>query len=280
MPSESEQRKNIFAIRDDDISFFSQPAELEAVYAPYWKNKIPVSLAIVPFSVAEHCGRSFNVAYSPEAEMALGGNMELVEWLKDKVNVRQIEIMLHGYSHQYMKKNGKWIGEYGWKTKERLEAETTKGKNYLEDMLGVSIRIFVPPGNTLSKEGICAIRKSGLNLSGTMGRCCDRPFTYDYPMAYLKRWAWRIVHGTAYPWPLCYGGHTELRAYALTLSAKRERLIRDLENCVDLQASFVLATHYWEFMEYPEMHEILYALVERAQQLDMRFGFVSECFGG
>lgn len=268
----------IFAIRDDDTSFFSHPAELEAVYAPYW-GKVPVSLAAVPFSVPMHRERSFNAACPSETEMALGNNVELLVWLKKKIYAREVEIMLHGYSHQYMHASGKWIGEYAWKSEERLETETINGKEYLETLLDVSIRIFVPPSNTLSKAGIHAVRKAGLNLSGIMGRGGDRPFTYDYPGVYLKRWAWRILHGTAYPWPLCYGGHTELRAYALTPSAKREGLMRYVENCAIQQAPFVLATHYWEFAEHPEMHETLHSLIERAQQLGMRFGFVSECFG-
>jgi hypothetical protein len=270
-------KQAVFAIRDDDTSFFSQPAELEAVYAPYW-DRVPVSLAVVPFSVPAHRERSFNTAYPPEMEMALDGNTELLKWLKEKIHARQIEIMLHGYSHQYVKINGRWKGEYGWKTKERLEAETAKGKEYLETLLGVPIRVFVPPGNTLSKAGICAIRKSGLNVSGIMGRGGDRPLTRDYPWAYLRRWAWRIAKGTAYPWPLCYGGHTELRAYALTPPVKREDLLRSLEDCATRQAPFVLATHYWEFQKCPEMHKTLHALVERAERMKMRFGFVSECF--
>lgn len=269
----------IFAIRDDDTSFFTQPSELEAVYAPYW-GKVPVSLAVVPFSVSEHRGRTFNAAYPPEMEMALDGNMELLEWLKEKIQHKQIEIMLHGYSHQYLKINGQWKGEYAWKAEERLGVETAKGKNYLETLLDVSIRVFVPPSNTISKAGIRTIRKLGLNLSGIMGRCGDRPFTCDYLKSWLKRWAWRAVHGIAYPWPLSYGGHTELRAYALTPRTRRKDLIHDLENCALRQAPFVLATHYWEFAEYPEIHEILHKLVERAQQLEMKFGFISECFGG
>jgi len=44
---------SLFAIRDDDTSFFTRPEELEAVYRSLW-GQIPISLAVVPFTVAAH----------------------------------------------------------------------------------------------------------------------------------------------------------------------------------------------------------------------------------
>ena len=58
---------SFFAIRDDDTSFFTSPEELDSVYSNYW-GKVPISLAVVPFSVPEHRGRSFNSSYPADVE--------------------------------------------------------------------------------------------------------------------------------------------------------------------------------------------------------------------
>lgn len=268
-----------FAIRDDDTSFFTTPDELDAVYGLYW-GKIPISLATVPFSVSEHRGRSFNPCYPADLEMPLGENKVLTDWLLGKLKLGQIEIMLHGYSHQYQQIDGQWVGEYGWKPLAQLIQETRRGKAYLESLLQTKIKVFVPPSNTIGKAGIRAVRMANLDLSGIMGKGGDRPITIDYVPAYAKRWAWRLLHGDVYPFPLRYGGHTELRAYALTPSANADELAHSLERCARRKAPFVLATHYWEFKEYPAMHKTLAHLISLAEQLQMKFLPVSECFGG
>ena len=266
-----------FAIRDDDTSFFTSPDELDAVYAPYW-GKIPVSLATVPFSVPEHRGRSFNNRYPPDEEMPLGENKLLVEWLREKIQLGHVEIMLHGYNHRYKQLNGRWVGEYGWKNEQQLLEETVRGKAYLEQLLNIKIKVFVPPSNTIGKAGINAIRRANLNLSGIMGRGGDRPWTKDYPVAYLKRWGWRLLKGDAYPYPLALGGVKELRAYALTPRASVDDLMRSLDSCAIIQAPFTIATHYWEFRDSPGMHETLLNLVERAREASFVFAPVSHCF--
>lgn len=269
---------SLFAIRDDDTSFFTNPEDLESVYKSYW-GKVPISLATIPFSGPEHRDRSFSPTCSPDSENPLGANKNLVDWLKNKNKNGQIDIMLHGYSHRYRRINGQWVGEYGWKPQEQLAEETRRGKEYLESLLETNIKVFVPPSNTISKYGIQAIRSENLNLSGVMGRGLDRPFTLDYMQAYAKRWAWRLRHGDAYPFPLRYGGHSELRAYTLTPRSDEDGLCRSLRYCASINAPFVLATHYWEFNDFPNMHSSMARLISLAENLDMKFVNLSSCFG-
>jgi peptidoglycan/xylan/chitin deacetylase (PgdA/CDA1 family) len=186
---------------------------------------------------------------------------------------------LHGYTHEYRELNGRWVGEFGWKPSDQLLREVAHGRAYLEQVLNTEVRVFVPPSNTISKDGVRAIRSAGLWLSGAMGRGGDRPWTWDYPYAYIRRWAWRALHGQTYPFPLTYGGHSELRAYTLTPRSEADQLFSALRKCGSIGAPFVLATHYWEFEQAPSMHETLRKLVDMAADLGMPFGFVSQCFG-
>lgn len=267
-----------FAIRDDDTSFFTRPEDLDFVYGRYW-GTVPISLAVVPFAVSTHRGRSHSAVHAPDQQVPLGENAVLVDYLKEKIALGQVEIMLHGYSHEYKQINGKWVGEFGWKPQKQMMLEVIEGKNYLERLLNVRIRVFVPPSNTIGAPGICAIRAAGLNLSGIMGRGGDRPFSADYPTAWLKRWAWRLRRGAPYPYPLRYGGHAELSAHAMTPRARRAQLLQALNDCASRHAPYVLATHYWEFRDDPTMHETLASLVRRAGELTMEFASVSQCIG-
>lgn len=267
-----------FAIRDDDTSFFTRPEDLDFVYGRYW-GTVPISLAVVPFSVPVHRGRSHSAVHAPDQQVPLGENVALVDYLKEKIALGQVEIMLHGYSHEYKQINGKWVGEFGWKPQSQLMREIVEGKGYLERLLKVRIRVFVPPSNTIGASGIRAIRAAGLNLSGIMGRGGDRPFSADYPTAWLKRWAWRLRRGAPYPYPLRYGGHTELCAHALTPRANRDKLLQALNESVAHHWPYVLTTHYWEFRDDVSMHATLAGLIGCAEKLNMTFASVSQCIG-
>ncbi len=266
-----------FAIRDDDTSFFTRPEELDGVYGDYW-GRIPISLAVVPFSVPEHRGHSFNPAYPGDVSVALEENQALVDWLREKVRLGHIEVMLHGYSHQYKQIGGHWVGEYGWKPAPQLAEETLRGKAYLETLLNTQIRVFVPPSNRISREGWEAVRQAGLNLSGIMGRWGDRPWSAEYFSAWLKRWGWRLKKGDAYPYPLSLGGIQELRGHALTPVADLSALSAQVGECARIQAPFVVATHYWEFPDHPAMKATLDQMVATAQEKGMRLVSVSHCF--
>lgn len=271
-------RRIIFAIRDDDTSFFTRPDELETVYGGYF-GLVPISLAVVPYSVPLHGDRRIDASGADDAGVPLGENGALVAWLRDRIAAGHVEVMLHGFSHLYRRIDGRWVAEFAWKPGAQLREETRRGKSYLEELLNARVRVFVPPSNCIGTAGVRAIRETGLNLSGIMGRGGDRPWTRDYPAAYLKRWTWRLLKGEAYPFPLSLGGIQELRAYALTPRATCAELMRALESCSLAGAPFVVATHYWEFREHPQMRHTLATLIDRAGQLGYEFSTVSRCFG-
>lgn len=258
-----------FAIRDDDTSFFTNPDELESVYNNYW-GYIPISLAVIPFAVSNTKNKIKNVG-EKSTEFPIGNNKKLVAWLRKRIALGHIKIMLHGYNHEYKYIDNKWIAEYSHKTLQQLLEETIVGKNYLEDLLDVEIDVFVPPSNSIGKSGIEAIRNAELNLSGIMGRGGDRPFSLEYVNAYIKRWSWRILVGDAYPFTLKLGGINELRAYALTPQVDPLYLFKQLNFCSKINAHFVIATHYWEINKYKNLKDTLDSLVCIARDNNYNF---------
>ncbi len=90
-----------FAIRADDISFWTKPEELEKVYMKIWAVGIPISIAVIPFAV-----RSYNLGdrqrlYQEEAQRPVGDNKTLLDFLTEKIRESRISMLLHGFSHQY-----------------------------------------------------------------------------------------------------------------------------------------------------------------------------------
>lgn len=268
---------SFFAIRDDDTSAFTKPEDLENVYAAYW-GRVPISLAVVPYSVPTHRGRSISELHVSNQPHPLEENDELVRWLRFRLASNHIEVMLHGYSHEYRQIKDRWIGEYGWKPAAQLMQETRKGKQYLETLLDCKIKVFVPPSNTISAGGICALREAGLKLSGIMGRWGDRSLSLNYFRAWQKRWIYRIYHGVCYPFVLRYDGHAELVAHALTPRVEIRDYLEKVQFAHSHQAPFVLATHYWEIQSHPPLHDMLDSAFEIAMQAGMRPISVSGIF--
>lgn len=266
--------KSMFAIRDDDICFFTNWQDLDFLYAPLW-GKIPISLSVIPFAVPHRsdqmqlCRR---IAGSPIHE-----NSALVEFLKEKIKNNEVEIMLHGYSHEYCMIHGHRVGEYLWKSKEQLIKQTLEGKQYLEELFHTSIKVFVPPSNMIGKAGIMAIEAAGLHLSGIMGRWMDRPLSVSYIRNYLRRWLYRCIKGRPYPFPIIVGKHIELVAYSLTPSASLTWLRDTMKICFELGAPFVLATHHWELLEHPPLRKAFLKLIEEALEMGYTPAKVSQC---
>jgi len=273
-----------FAIRDDDVSFFTKPIELESLYKNLWEKNIPVSFAVIPIAVKSHYCGDWEKFYQGKEENPIGNNKELVQFLREKIKEKKVSIMLHGFSHQYKVainkkdkpvlatqeninflrkyKKGKelcWYGEYNWKTYEQMKKETKIGKEYLEDILHTKISVFVPPSNDISREGVKAVAECGLNISGTMLLLkFNRPINkYSVKNWILKFW-WRLKYNKVYPYVMDYGNHKELCAYGLVPGVSYEQLKEQFEFCKKVNSPFVLATHYWEI----NRNTLLYAILK------------------
>jgi len=293
-----------FAIRDDDVSFFTKPIELESLYKCLWEKNIPISFAVIPFAVKSYYCGDWEKFYQEKEENPIDKNKELVHFLQEKIKEKKVSIMLHGFSHQYKvaadkksklvlateenlielrrNKNGEklcWYGEYKWKAYEQMKKETKIGKEYLEDILHTKISVFVPPSNDISKEGVKAVSECGLNISGTMLLSkFNRPINkYSIRIWILKLW-WRFKYNKVYPYVMDYGTHKELCAYGLVPGIGYEELKEQFEFCKKINAPFVLATHYWEVSKNNNLKDIYIQFLNFVQNQKVKICFVDECY--
>ena len=229
-----------FAIRDDDTCYFTQPSEIEQAY-DFIDDEDIISLSIVPSTVPDH--KKDNKPYGEHAfkEYSIEENNCLIEYLRDGIAKGRFDPLLHGYSHEYKCVNNKWLSEMEWKSETRLIDEITEGKKRLEETLGTTISVFVPPSNHIEKKGIKALEVNGLDLSGII-QFNDRKVSMQYFLNFVKRWGIRLIKGIQYGGVLNYVNHKELCAYA---TDSTERLVKEYNYCKKNNYPFVIYTHYW-----------------------------------
>lgn len=180
-----------FAIRDDDISYFTPPEKLEKIYRNAWNKGFKVSFATVPM----HKGTN-NLNVPPEFRndgkyYPINQNEELVEYLKTKTSEGKVDIMQHGFCHtknsdltalKFDLEKGnlsrydgqtvdlaKYSEFYGANEKE-ISSKIKEGKDILEETFGISIKVFVSPQELLTKPLWMALWKNNLNYCGGVGR--------------------------------------------------------------------------------------------------------------
>ena len=238
----------IFAIRDDDVSYFTKPQELEQVYDFIQDGCI--SLSVVPFTVPIHKESVFPYGKGiPYGYYSIADNVELIKWLKEQKEANKIEILLHGYSHEYKKVSGIWQAEMIWKDGSRILEELQSGKRLLERLCNTKISIFVAPNNKINKKAIGSLEQLNMNYSGIIQHN-DRKATFSYFKNYLLRWSYRAVYRIPYGGVLNYGRHLELDAYGID---QTERLQYAYQICKNKKHPFVIYTHYWSLLKDSEL---------------------------
>ena len=284
-------------IRDDDLSFWTSPEDIDRVYRPLFNRKIKISFATIPFSVQMFNAGNFNTFYQDEnSQTPIGKNNKIVEYIKEKIDEGLVEIMLHGYNHLYsfecggviktatkenlqkpreLNKKINFLGEYSYQDYETLNIKTKKGKEYLEDIFHVKIRNFVPPSNQIGKAGIKAIVNNNLNLSGLIGKQYNREISIKGLLTYMDRIRFALKNkGITYPKIANYGQHKELAGYALTPSTDWDRYNKQLEYCIKNNLPFQIATHYWELND--KLQEEFYKFIDKALNYGMESKFLKE----
>jgi len=229
-----------FAIRDDDVNFFTKPEDLEKVYNDIW-NICPVSFAVIPFVKGMVSPMIPEKYWNEKKYFPIGENFGLVAYLKEKIKEKKISIMLHGYSHENNPDG------YEFETGDNLYNKIKDGKEYLEKVFGVEVKTFVPPHNTISKEGVKAINKLGMNLAVVPSFYFDkRPWNYKTFKVFLKRRIFKIKYKDEPPFVFDFGNHKEIRCIPLTPIVNFKFLKEKFDIAYKFNGVFCLATHYWE----------------------------------
>lgn len=259
-----------FALRDDDVNFFTRPEQLERAYGTYW-DVLPVSLAIVPAHAATQ-SKAIPVQYwQGEGEFPLADNPELVAFVGELIERGRAAPMLHGYSHK------NYADGYEFQVGPDLAERLRRGRRCLEALFGRPIRTFVPPHNALSRRGLEALEAERLNVLGSF--LSFRPSQKPWDAATLANYVRVSLHRLrtrrgrrerlVYPFPLRYKKHAEFGCHLLLPWTQADELIAGFEEARRFGGDFCLATHYWEIDD--QMARVLRTVVEHAERSGARF---------
>jgi hypothetical protein len=235
------------ALRDDDTCYFTAPEALERVYHDVW-DRLPVCLATVPFAIGyERAGIPREQWHSGRA-FALDENRALSAFLREQVARRRATIALHGYTHQ------DYPDGFEFQAAPDPERRVQEGLHYLRATLQAPIGVFVPPHNALSKRGLAAVSRAGLNLLGSFlsFRPSMRPWDRHTLGNLWRVRAYRAATGRrrsdsfVYPFVLRYRRHSEFGCHSLVPGTTLEGLVAGFEEARRAGGDFCLATHYWE----------------------------------
>ncbi len=259
------------AIRDDDLCYYSNYDDFRRVYDPL---DIPVSVSVVPFAVPNY-GDSFPWGDYPRNQtMPISKNAALVEALKKDIVSGRVEVLQHGYSHEYKRDGQRWIPEMIWKAKSRLEREVPLGKAELEKSFKQSINVFVAPSQEIDKKGIICIERATMNYSGFPARAKLRPFSLkgiiNISVRHFRRLRYGITLGR-----LRYQKHTEVSTVPL---CDLDRMKEIYFICKKHNFDMVVVVHYWKLLQRSKDLERLKGFVSFVKSQNEEFSFVGDCF--
>ena len=258
-----------YIIRDDDTSYWTSPDELEEKYGDLFKSGLKLSIAVIPFSVKSYNFGVESKFYKETDRRDIAENKGICKYLNKRIKSGDIEIMLHGHSHQYyLNYNGRmlpatlenvektkenngvpsFIGEFGYNNTEHVSL-MRKGREHLESVFNCPIKVFVPPSNQVSKTCASALDSNSLNLSGIVTRDLNRNLSVKTVLSYYKRIHSKLFQSKNYALPLPYKNHRELSALSVTPISDFDRLEYIIERAIEIQEPVQLATHYWELDE-------------------------------
>lgn len=272
-----------FAIRDDDISYFTSPKKLERIYGSAWNMRFKVSFAVIPM----HRGTN-NPNLPPEFRNngkyhPVNQNEELVKSLKMKISEGKIDILQHGYCHterlslpalKFDLEKGS-LSNYGGQkidlarysefygvSEKDVDSKVKEGKNILAETFGTPIKVFVSPQELLTKPLWMALWKNNLNYCGGI----DRNIITQVPLKHINFYpllkaatrkalgfnsesiAGDITHITdIVTIPATYRHYWNKFMNDELAGYWFNHLKMVLENRRKRNSYFILLTHYWEY---------------------------------
>lgn len=154
--------------RDDDTSYFTAPAKLEAIYSRLWEAGHPVCLAVIPWVYADTRvywsdgnpqDPGIPPAYRGQARnFAVGDNRALCDFLNEKAADGLVEICLHGYTHTFF--------EFITHDRALVRRKLREGIDGLQRAFpAAEIKTFVPPYDRISPVALEELIAAGYHIS-------------------------------------------------------------------------------------------------------------------
>lgn len=254
-----------FAIRDDDVNYFTNPEEVEAAYGSIWDMCPPTLSAITHIKgnwrywIKEvyNTGQSidWNLWDLDDKVYPIHENRSLIQFIREKYNSGKIDLSLHAIHHR----NGdpvlpkvrlnNYIQGAEFYTSLDLTQKVKSALSYLKSELGINVRVFTPPQNLMTTNGYQSVTKNGLSIVGAGIPFWQKEKSVNGLQSMYRVLVFKLMNqGIDFPYVLRYAKHSELiHHYPLHPSTKIDELIEKFDLIYRFNGVFVLSTHYHEF---------------------------------
>jgi len=255
----------IFAIRDDDVNYFTDPEELEAAYSNVWGYCPPTFSVIThvkgnwPFWIKEIYNNRQSVdwtAWKKDDKVSpLDRNEGLVKFLKEKHKSGKLGLSLHAIHHRNgdllppPERLNNYIQGAEFFTNRDLTADVRSAVGYLHSHLDLVIKVFTPPQNLMSLRGYRSVVNNGLSIVGAGIPFWKKERSIKGLENMIKVASFKLRNKNLdYPYILNFKRHSELiHHYPLHPTTRPIHLIEKFEAVYRFNGVFVLSTHYHEF---------------------------------
>jgi len=154
----------IHLLRYDDFSACSSAGVEESLIDILLNHRAPCTFAVIPWVCdPETLLSAAEVKLKPVQEVK-------AEMLKPLLRAGLAEVALHGYSH-LMLAPVRGYEEFSQRMPLEIQRQLIRrGRDYLEDLFGIKIRLYVPPWNRLASSTAIVLHEEGFLLSaGALG---------------------------------------------------------------------------------------------------------------
>ena len=275
-----------FAIRDDDINYFYRGEDLEMWYSDIW-NVCPISVSVIPFikgdwpkniqllskfASNEIPPEVINEILTDKTIYSIGNNINLVNFIKEKVKEHRFDLMIHGIHHRNedgtlpVIKNNYGIGAEFF-TNRDLTIELQEARAYLEKLFNHNFNVFTPPQNKLSTAGLKAVTNNNMAICGDLPKAKSVDTLLRLG---LKEYAKFILHkltsnNIQYSYPILGKRLKLISHYRLQPNTNINVLYRQLEAVSDNDGVFIISTHSYAFDQ--KMRRNDYSLLDELKKI-------------
>jgi hypothetical protein len=305
-----------FAIRDDDISYFTKPRQLEVLYRDAWEMGFKTSFAVIPNIRGTNnlnVPPSFrgNLKYYPIRE-----NDKIVFYLKSKIANGTVDILQHGFCHsenshlptlridlnkgelvsdQLTNINLKIFSEFYSLDEKECSRRVKEGRRLIEETFNIRVRVFVPPQEYLSKNLWKCLKGEGMYILGGFDHRVIPFWDFNLPKLLILAYS-KFAKKEIYPEDLFdvskvpYLGSSYKHYLSKYLNEKVaeywfKKVKEIFQNCLKRRSVFILHTHYWEYfydwhdeISQTRMLEYLYQILEYVDQFNIWKCKITELF--
>ena len=256
----------LFAIRDDDICYHTDPDILENIYSEI-SEICPINFSCIPFiggfDLDNFSHDDFNLYekhwrnWLTKRIYPIGDNKRLVNFIRDWCKLGKASVMLHGINHN--------INEMT--QNKNFENIIYEAKKYLEKIFDMDIQVASPPNNSLGVKAVRGLYKNNFNILTSFGHYPnERPLSiynfYNFlcllKLYFTKGKKFRLLK------PLNFGTHYEQPCYGLGPNTSFDDLLNGLHYSIKNGGNFVVATHYYHLYQNKSLLNDLKKLIDFA----------------